>query len=228
VSRATVGRRRSRSSASCRDVSCWEPAARRRLFPDPDAPSMTACARSISTASCAGFADPRVRALVFRPRSRRSPGRPRPAGTQGTRIETDHRRDLTRSTMAHACLIEELDVDEAQSQPRFGARGRTSASGYEMPGPANRLRSPRASTLGKVPRRPPGSSSRPAAPPAGVPRGVSGRARGLLQPRTGNEQKSRNARLPLILFFDSGPTFQKGAHGAVPNRGLPSVSPDRW
>jgi hypothetical protein len=38
-------------------------------------------------------------------------------------------------------------MDEAQAPPHFCARGYTSISGYEMPKPANRLRSPRASTL---------------------------------------------------------------------------------
>jgi hypothetical protein len=112
-------------------------------------------------------------------------------------------------------------VDEAQSQPRFGARGCTSVlwrTACAVPGLRRWVKSHVDPWLVKSTR---GASG-------WVPRGVSGRARGLLQPRTGNEQKSRNARLPLILFFDSGPTFQKGAHGAVPNRGLPSVSPDRW
>jgi hypothetical protein len=207
---------------NCRNASCWEPAARCRLFPDPDAPSMTACARSISTASCAGFADPRVRTLVFPPSLAPQPGPATPSRNTRNRIETNHRRDLTRSTMTHACLIGELDVDEAQSQPRFGARGCTSVlwrTACAVPGLRRWVKSHVDPLARQVdPRR----------LRLGSPGGVSGRARGLLQPRTGNEQKSRNARLPLILFFDSGPTFQKGAHGAVPNRGLPSVSPDRW
>jgi hypothetical protein len=222
VRRATVGRLRSRWSASCRNASCWETAARCRLFPDPDAPSMTACARSISTASCAWLrrpsgAHPCVSALA---RAAAQAGHAQQEYTEQNRDKPSPRSHAFNND---ACL--------PHRRTRCG-RGAVAASLWrprlhERP-LANRLRSPRASTLGKVPRRPPGSSSRPAAPPAGVPRGVSGRARGLLQPRTGNEQKSRNARLPLILFFDSGPTFQKGAHGAVPNRGLPSVSPDRW
>jgi len=59
-SRANVSRRRGRRSASCRNASCWEPAARRRLAPARDAPSMTACERSISSASCAGSVSRRV------------------------------------------------------------------------------------------------------------------------------------------------------------------------
>ena len=64
-SRASVGRRSGRSSASCRNASCSDAAARCRPSADRDWLSMTACARSISPASCAGPASGRSLAVLF-------------------------------------------------------------------------------------------------------------------------------------------------------------------